>query len=220
MKVDVRGESFVLSPRRALVWPARRLLAVADLHLGKAETFQKSGLWLPSAAQANDLDQLRELVRLHDVESVVFLGDLVHSALGLTPDVIDLFATWLGEFPGQVTVTLGNHDQAIARRWPTAWSKANITDKLDVGDFKFQHIPPPDVPSPPGKFTWAGHVHPMVVLRSHNERLRLPGFAIKKESGILPAFSSLAGGFTLRPMPAQRLYAVGSSQVFKCGHAD
>ena len=47
-QVDWHGHGLQLLPQRALWDPQQRLLLLADLHLGKAESFQASGVPLPS----------------------------------------------------------------------------------------------------------------------------------------------------------------------------
>ena len=62
MRIAVREEEFELLPDRCLYWPSQELLAVADVHLGKAETFQQQGLWLPADAREKDLSTLSEVI--------------------------------------------------------------------------------------------------------------------------------------------------------------
>ena len=47
-----------LRPERALHWPERGVLAVADLHWGKSEAFQHFGIPLPSGVLEDDLARL------------------------------------------------------------------------------------------------------------------------------------------------------------------
>jgi DNA ligase-associated metallophosphoesterase len=211
VNVEIRGETFLLTSQKALVWPCKRLLAIADLHLGKAETFQKAGLWLPSDAQRDDVASLRALVARHDIRRVIFLGDLVHSLAGVTCAVERLFADWLDQFSGEAAVTIGNHDRPLLRDWPAAWKKATPIDRAEFGEFTFQHV----LAAPPGRrFMWGGHGHPMVVLRGGSDRLRVPSFVIEPDSGMLPAFSSLAGGANVARAKGRMRYAVGSEGVF------
>ncbi|MEZ4467584.1 MAG: hypothetical protein R3F43_24855 [bacterium] len=50
--LEVAGEVLWLLPERALYWPAAGVLAVADLHWGKAETFQQHGVPVSSRLRA------------------------------------------------------------------------------------------------------------------------------------------------------------------------
>jgi metallophosphoesterase superfamily enzyme len=55
------AELLWLLPERAAWLPQARTLLVADLHLGKAETFQAHGIPLPSDGDAGTLNLLLEL---------------------------------------------------------------------------------------------------------------------------------------------------------------
>ena len=46
--VTIAGERLQLLPQRALLWPARALLMVADAHFGKAARFRTLGVPVPS----------------------------------------------------------------------------------------------------------------------------------------------------------------------------
>jgi metallophosphoesterase superfamily enzyme len=70
------GDTLELLPGKAAWDPARRTLLLADLHLGKAETFQAHGIALPSDGDAGTLNALLELAAVHHPEQVVVLGDL------------------------------------------------------------------------------------------------------------------------------------------------
>ena len=85
---------------------------VADLHLGKAESFQVQGIPIPSDGDAGTLNTLLALCHHWNPTRLVILGDLIHSRLGLTqhlrdvlralPDLIDAEVDWIG----------GNHDRS------------------------------------------------------------------------------------------------------------
>ena len=212
-QIQIRGETFELLPERALHWPKRHLLVIADLHLGKAETFQSYGLPLPTGANAEDLDRITALIEKHEARHVLFLGDLVHAVTGVTGEVVDLFAKWIAGFRGEITVALGNHDIGLSKKWPEAWRRAELVYSWSADGIVFQHEPPTAEELAGGEFFWIGHIHPMVVLRGGPDRMRLPCFAITGEQGWLPAFSSLAGGHNLKFARGQRLYAIGGEKI-------
>ena len=56
------GESLVLLGERALYWPTRQALLIADLHLGKADVFRRAGIALPSGGTGEDLNRLQALL--------------------------------------------------------------------------------------------------------------------------------------------------------------
>lgn len=72
------GESVVLVGARALYWPARQALLIADLHLGKADVFRRAGIALPSGGTGEDLQRLQRLLDLHACRELWILGDILH----------------------------------------------------------------------------------------------------------------------------------------------
>ena len=227
--IDVRGQEMIFCAAKCLVWPQEKLLVVADLHLGKSETFQLNGLWLPPQSQFEDLNIIKVVARRHAVSRLLFLGDLVHSKAGITTHLQAVFGDWLDswktEFGGEVMVAVGNHDRALVKSWPTLWQEVNLIDRLEMTGFVFQHEPPTAKEiKKDDSFFWIGHVHPVVVLSKGPDRLRLPCFVIDHDIGYLPAFSSLAGGYNMaltsndtcrKDCPSQRkIYALGNDQVF------
>lgn len=71
----------------------------------------------------------------------MFLGDLVHSRAGVTEDLVRDFGTWLTAYPGDVQVVIGNHDAGLVKRWPAAWKRAKLSERMRIGNFLFQHQP-------------------------------------------------------------------------------
>lgn len=214
MRVIVRDQCVELRPERALFWPAQSLLVVADCHLGKAETFQQQGFWLPSQSGQQDLTRLSELVLKLGAKHVLFLGDLVHSLSGVTAAVVGEFARWLHEFSGSVHVVLGNHDKGLARRWPEEWARAERCEQLTMGPFCFRHQPV-DGTADAESFYWVGHVHPMIRLVQGPDRVRLPGFLINEHQGVLPAFSSVSGGYDVPLRADERRFAIGDNRIYE-----
>jgi DNA ligase-associated metallophosphoesterase len=214
MRIAIREEWFELLPERCLFWPSQRLLVVADCHIGKAETFQQQGLWLPSVSVSRELEVLSALAKRLSIECLLFLGDLVHSLAGVTDDIRRDFADWLAGCPGRVEVVIGNHDAGLAKRWPAAWNGATVRERVRIGDFIFQHQPSDGRPR--GRtFHWVGHVHPMTRLEQGPDRMRLPSFVISESQGILPAFSQTSGGFDVPLSDGDRIFIVGEQKVYE-----
>ena len=214
MRITVRDERVELLPERALFWPAHSLLVVADCHLGKAETFQQHGLWLPSQSGQQDIARLSALALRLEAKHVLFLGDLIHSLSGVTKAVVAEFAQWLQEFSGAVQIVLGNHDSGLARRWPAEWERVDRCAQVTIGQFRFQHQPVDQLVET-DSFYWAGHVHPMIQLAQGPDRVRFPGFVINEFQGLLPAFSSVSGGYDVPLRPDERRFAIGGDRIYE-----
>ena len=70
------GQALEARPSGALVWPARRWLIVADLHLGKSERMaRRGGALLPPYEVLATLDRLEAEIGQTDPAVVVSLGD-------------------------------------------------------------------------------------------------------------------------------------------------
>lgn len=201
MDIQVRNETFRLTPERCLYWPAHRLLAVADLHLGRAE----------------DLSRLEECAAREGAEGILLLGNFVGSLAGVPRATCEQFASWRERFPGRVTVLFDDHDRGLDQHWPEDWHEINRAVEFEEDGFLFRHEPPLE---PRDSFCWAGHAHPVVNLHGGENRLRLPCFVVEKNYGLLPAFTSLTGGFAVRPHRGIRVYAVAPGFVTEVGEAE
>lgn len=78
LPVQLAGETMVLIGARALYWPARQALLIADLHLGKADVFRRAGIALPRGGTAEDLQRLQSLLDMHACRELWILGDILH----------------------------------------------------------------------------------------------------------------------------------------------
>lgn len=60
MKIEIRGEELILDKERAIYLPNEKLLAISDLHLGKAAHFRKAGLAIPNTVSQSDIIRLEK----------------------------------------------------------------------------------------------------------------------------------------------------------------
>ncbi len=205
------GTPLWLLPERALFWPEGALLAVADLHWGKTESFRQHGIPLPSGVMEDDLARLSRALRATGARRLLLVGDLVHARQGLTEDVLQHITAWRATHEDvEMVLVRGNHDRHV-RALPPTWRMDVHDTHLDAGPFRFAHHPEPV----PGRYVWAGHLHPTVRLASGADRLRLPCFHLMKEVGVLPAFSAFTGGSNVARRPGERVYAIAEDTVIE-----
>ncbi len=181
---------------------------VADLHWGKAEIFQMAGIPVSSAILHEDLQRLKFLVDTLHIERLVLLGDLMHGAEGLTPDVDAAVRSWRRSLSTEILFIRGNHDRHFTL--PPAWEMEVATEPYADGPFLFRHHPE----SEPSTFTWCGHLHPVVHVGSRKERMRLPCFWLQADCGVLPSFGSFTGGAPIRPGRQDSILAITGPAVF------
>ena len=191
--LEVAGEVIWLLPERAVLWPARRWLWIADLHWGKDATFREAGIPLPRGGLEADLARLSSLLETLQPERLLILGDLIHARASLHPEVVATVAAWRARHSVPIELMEGNHDRH-APHLPAAWGIERGGRRKVAGPFVFRHEPEPD----PEGFVWAGHVHPVHLLGWGKQRWRLPCFHLGEAVGILPAFGEFTGGARVR----------------------
>ncbi|MFM7314826.1 MAG: ligase-associated DNA damage response endonuclease PdeM [Cyanobium sp.] len=188
-----RAQRLELLPERALWVPEEHLLLVADLHLGKAEAFQASGVPLPSDGDLTTLNRLLSLAHGLRPQRVVVLGDLIHSRAGLTGDLRQKLAALPALLGCPLQLVGGNHDAG-------SWLEGLPAEPAQAsGALWLSHEPQP-TPAPE-LLNVCGHLHPVTVLGRGADRLRLPCFALDASQARLqlPAFGALTGGHPCDP---------------------
>lgn len=198
-----------LLPERGLWWPEAGVLAVADLHWGKTESFRQHGIPLPSGVLDDDLARLSRALLATGARRLLLVGDLVHARQGLTEEVLQSTTRWRDTHADvEMALIRGNHERHM-KSLPPGWRMALHEEHLDEGPFRFAHHPEPVR----GRYVWAGHLHPTVRLSGGGERLRLPCFHVGREVGVLPAFSAFTGGMDVTRRPGERVYAIAEDTV-------
>jgi DNA ligase-associated metallophosphoesterase len=210
VEVSVAGERLELLAERAVHWPARRALLVADLHWGKTETFRAHGIALPDGTLGGDLGRLASALERTGARRVVVLGDLVHHATGLTPALVDQIAAFRRRLPCEFVLVRGNHDKA-SLVFPAAWGLEIVERELEDGPFLLRHEPV----AAEGRYVWAGHLHPQVRLVGRGDSLTLPCYHLGRGVGVLPAFSEFTGGLLVRRRPGERVFALVEGHVIE-----
>ena len=188
MDIVLAGEPLRLLADRALHWPARRRLFIADLHLGKADTFRAAGIALPRGGTAFDLGRISCLVDATDADSLWVLGDMLHGRTALSS-----WRTAWEDFRNRhprlsIAVVDGNHDRALQQ---AGLDVERLGDAVHDGPFVLRHAPARD----PRGHVLCGHLHPVLKLPW---QARTPAFWLQPGCTILPAFSAFTGGHPLR----------------------
>lgn len=191
------GESLVLLGARALYWPARQALLLADLHLGKADVFRRAGIALPSGGTGKDLERLQGLLDRHACRELWILGDILHGPAHRAA----WYQQWLAwrerNAALDVHVLRGNHD----RQLPHAELQVQIHDEVRLPPFLLRHEPVPDAEL----HVIAGHLHPQIALPAL--RRRFPAFWLRDRMTLLPAFSAFTAGIVPVPGAGEQMVA-------------
>jgi DNA ligase-associated metallophosphoesterase len=209
---EVAGEKLVLLPERAMFWPARRMLFVADFHLGKAASFRRAGIALPAGTTAENVQRLGRAIDRTAAGHVVFLGDFLHSRQGRTATTLEGFGRWrAARACVEMTLVRGNHD-VKAGDPPAEWAMRCVEPGVTAGPFVLRHEPG----ASRSGYALAGHIHPAVRLGAAGETpLRLPCFWFGARHGVLPAFGAFTGHADVRPKRGDQVFVIAEDEVLK-----
>jgi DNA ligase-associated metallophosphoesterase len=194
------GERFMLDPAGVVVWPARRTLIVADLHLEKASSHAGRGALVPPYDTRTTLDRLALLLRLYAPETVIALGDSFHDGQGrarLSPDDAARLARL--EAAHRFVWIAGNHDVALGGM-----------GELRQGDCIFRHQAEP---IEAGVVEFSGHFHPKARIATRAAAIARPCFVTDQHRVLLPSFGAYTGGLEVTAAPIRALFPRGG-QVF------
>lgn len=213
--IELAGQSVQLLPERAAFLHESKTLLVADLHFGRQHAWHAEGKPIGDAAAVASLEEplerLAAAIEATGARRVLVLGDLLHAPAGLTDDMIARVARWRRNVSAPIELVPGNHDRRlhlVVREW-----SLHVHDSILIEPpFAFTHDPA-GIPAREANIVWCGHVHPLVHLRTRGDALRLPCFCFGATTALLPAFTGMSSGATIRPEPGDRVFAIADSDV-------
>ncbi len=188
--LHLNGADLLADLSGALAWPARRLLAVADLHLEKGSAFASRGRLLPPYDTAATLARLTAAIESHQPATIVCLGDSFHDiraagrlgradAARLKQMTKDIDWIWIA----------GNHDPA-----PPSDLGGRAMAEFCLGPLVFRHL----AASGPVAGEVSGHFHPKAGFHWRGRHVGGRCFIGDARRLILPAFGAYAGGLDVR----------------------
>jgi DNA ligase-associated metallophosphoesterase len=207
--VELGGEPLVLLPQKAAFWPRERMLIIADIHFGKAAAFRSFGIPVPRGTTTENLQALDALIELTGARHILFLGDFLHARAAHAASTQSAMLAWRQRRCELIlTLVRGNHDRHAGD--PAVQLGIDLVDEpYTVGPYSFCHHP--DIAAP--GYVLAGHVHPVYVLATRSDALRLPCFIAGPQRMILPSFGAFTGGHALRPAPDERVWVSSGEAV-------
>lgn len=185
---------------------AERTLVLADVHLGKSAAFRASGMAIPEGDCLRDLERVRHLTTLHDVDRVVIAGDLFHARAGMTEEVKRAFETFIYQLEIPLILVQGNHDLHLRQR------HLPMVPELEIGGLRVVHDPADVVPGAPHL---CGHWHPVAKIADGRGSIRRPCFLIRGNALVLPAFGSFTGGGRIAPEAGDRHFVALRERVIE-----
>lgn len=210
-EVQLEGETLWLLAEKAIYWPARNCLLIADAHFGKASAYRSLGQPVPQGTTTDNLARLDRLLQAFDCAQVIFLGDFLHGPGSHASGTLSALQAWRAqhrELP--MTLIRGNHDKRAGDP-PADLGIDVVAEPLLMGPFALQHEPD----AHPSHHVLAGHVHPVYRLRGKGRQsLRLPCFQLGPRVSLLPAFGAFTGGYRVEPDANHRILVIGDQEVW------
>ena len=210
--VTIAGEQLDLCPERAIYWPGRSMLLVADPHFGKAASFRALGIHVPKGTTHAALTRLTLLIARLSPERIVFLGDFLHAKEGRNDETFSALTAWRAQHARiDVQIVRGNHDQRAGDP-PAAMGIVSLDGPLLDPPFALAHHPA----GVTGAHVLAGHIHPCAVITGPaRQRERLPCFKFGREASILPAFGEFTGCAEVVAEEGDEVWVVAGDDVLR-----
>jgi DNA ligase-associated metallophosphoesterase len=207
LSATICGEELILLSEKAIYWPARKTMLIADLHIGKVQHFRRHGIAVPGMAEQNNLWRLSGILQKWKPEVLIFMGDLFHSAMNAAWPVFTDFLAGIEKT--EFILVKGNHDILPAATFETGGLK--VLEQLETGPFLLTHLPEKS-----DLYNLHGHIHPGVSLRGKGRQsLRLPCFHFAERYGILPSFGDFTGMYVIRPKAGDQVFVISDREVMK-----
>ncbi|MFM1867707.1 MAG: hypothetical protein RL591_1115 [Planctomycetota bacterium] len=201
-----------LMPERALFLRAARALVVADLHVGKSESYRRFGVPSTDGIDEESLIRLSRAAMRAEAKVIVVVGDLTHSAEGIGEAERERFNEFRQRCSLPIRLVEGNHDRG-ARTLPSEWMIDRVGENFELAGVRFRHDP--SEVSSNEKWTICGHLHPMLSVSRGVRSVEAPAFVVDRERRlvILPAFSKFTRGVRVEPSPDREVHAIVESAV-------
>lgn len=209
--IHLAEEALWLLADKAVYWPARKCLLIADAHFGKASAYRSLGQPVPQGTTTANLQRLDRLLAAFPGAQVIFLGDFLHGPGSHASGTLNALRAWRERHAGvALTLIRGNHDKRAGDP-PGVLNIEVVTEPLLMGPFALQHEPDAHA----SHHVLAGHVHPVYRLRGKGRQsLRLPCFLIGNQVSLLPAFGAFTGGYSVTQEEGSRIFVIGDQEVW------
>lgn len=191
-EIDVLGMRLQLLAEKAVYLESNQALLVADIHLGKSETFQSLGVPIPNRVNQTTLDRLEQLCLKVKPQKLFVLGDLFHSKYALVDEVLEGWLRFQAAVDAEILLIVGNHDRHLMQTLKNTSIQCS-THAIEVDNLRLSHEPCPQR----GFLNICGHIHPCVHLKEKLDQLRLPCFYLDRTQNllVLPSFGEFTGAY-------------------------
>lgn len=151
----------------ALLEDGRRVLLVADLHLGFEHELQAAGINVPPQSE-KIFERLAEIIEHEKPEVIYVLGDLKHQVPRVSPvewEDVPLFLREAGQRVKEIHLVHGNHDGGIERMLPRSVFTHSSKGAVIEADGRFALVHGhawPSINALTADTMIMGHIHPVI----------------------------------------------------------
>ena len=209
--ISIDGNAVELLPERALFIASARALVVADLHIGKSESYRRFGVPAVDGIDEETLTRLGRAAMRAGAKVIVIVGDFTHHADGLGEAEMARFADFRTRVGMPIRLVEGNHDRGV-RTLPPEWCIDRVGARFALGGFRFEHEPPEFAAA---NWTISGHLHPMLSIARGARSVETPAFVVDhaRKTVVLPAFSKFTRGVRFEPRLNTEIFAIAENTV-------
>ena len=203
------GHEFWIAGKTALVWPARKALIVADLHLEKASWFAARGQMLPPYDSQATLDRMATVIQETGVKEAWCLGDNFHDVDG--PNRMSAKASALLANLTQMCdwhwIT-GNHDEVLPPQ-----IGGSVFEEAEVDGLILRHHAAALETRP----ELSGHFHPKIRASARGRGVTRACFVRGATKLIFPSFGAFTGGMAAGDPAITALVGHGAEAIVESG---
>ena len=211
--IVIRDEQLFLLPEKAIYWPSKKMLLIADLHIGKSGHFQKNGIPVPSDTVHQDLKVIEELLDQLPIEQIVIVGDLFHSESNAEWQPFETWRTRNSHVSMQLV--MGNHEILPEKYYQVL--DLETCEYLSEGPFLFVHDTSHQYDLFSDQYRIGGHVHPAIRMRGKGRQsFKFSCFYFADDFALLPAFGSFTGNYLVKPKEGEKTFAIVEKRVIEC----
>lgn len=210
LSIRLGGETVILHASKGAYLPEHHTLLVADVHLGKAASFRRLGVPVPSGTTDINLRRLNLTIEQFKPQRLIVLGDLIHAERSHSNELHASLREWRAQHSLiKVDLVEGNHDFQ-AGHFPADLKIGVLQEPYCLGGLALCHHPK----SIEGKTVVCGHVHPVFHLQGKGRgRVRLPCFHWDAQRLTLPSFGEFTGGHAVEHTGGVHVAVVVADQM-------
>lgn len=212
IELEIAAVKLMLLAEKAMYWPERKLLFIADIHFGKAAAYRALGQPVPAGTTLKNLQRLDVLLKKYPTEAIVFLGDFLHAPESHAALTIDTIHHWRKTHLEMVCILIrGNHDKRAGDP-PEKLQIEVVNEPFLLAPLAFQHSPV----ALENYHVVAGHSHPTFQLQGKgHQKIRMACFHNTAGLTVLPSFGEFTGGHPIEVTSDSRVFVTDGTGIWE-----